>query len=308
MPEVKADGSSAQDAGKATQPDLNAMNSKEQSSATDTQPKEVADSSDDTSKEVETVETEQPDKGEAVETEETSEEGTNDDGKAEYLRQKQEANAARKIQETTAKLQEAEKRLKAFEDTQERLVRNDVNYLYTVAQSDRKLADKLVTKIFGQTHGIETLDELRLVADRSQADEKYKPLYDQQLAMLKKLRELEEYKDSNQAADTQKAMKEFKALHPDFSGSLKDKTLEIQERSNGAFALDEAYKMAKAFVGSSAAEQDAEKAAVKQAQNTAGTRGGGETKAGMAKGKPLTESQLKMAQRFKHDPVKVYSS
>ena len=311
MPEVKPSGSSAQDAGKATeQVDLNGVSAEAQPTDADKQSQEIAKASDDTSQEAEEsneaeAEESTDSDGEAEQEELEEGEGTNEDGKAAYLQQKQEKNAARKIQEVSQKLTEAQKRLDAFEQTQERLVRSDVNYLYVLAQTDKDLADKMVNKVFGQSHGVETLEELKILADRNKADAQHKSLYDQQLATMKELRELRKEREARQVAETQTALTSFRAAHPEFKGDLQRKALEIKERAKGAFSLEESFEMAKGLVKNGASESS-EKAAVKSMQNKAGTRSGGESKVGMGKGKLLTQSQVEMAKRFRNDPSKVY--
>ena len=316
MPEVNNGGISAQDAGKAPQETDLSVVAPELNNATDKQQEEAAKASDDTTeeeaqeeaKEEESAqESEESEEGAEENSEEESgeesEEEPTEDGKAEYLKQKQEKHAAKKIQEVSQKLTEAQKRLEAFENVQETMVRNNVNHLYVLAQTDKSLADKMVSKIFGQTHGVETLEELKLLADRNKADDRHKPLYDTQLATMKELRELRQEREERRAAQTQTEISSFKSVHPEFKGDLQKKTLEIRDRSKGAFSLEESFQMARGLV--TVDPKASEQAAVKVATNKAGARGG-QSNVGMGKGKILTQEQVQMAKRFKLDPKKVY--
>lgn len=306
MTEVKPNGSSAQDAGKTTETDLNVVAPAEPNNVTDAQQEAAEETSQDTevveATDEQAVEGDEATEHTEADVDEATEE-TNEDGRAEHLQQKQEKNAARKIQEVSQKLVETQKRLEAFENVQEQMVRANPNHLYVIAQTDAALADKMVGKIFGEAHGIETLEELKLLADRNKSDAQHKPLYDQQLATMKKLRRLEKEDGERKAAAMQAATNSFRTAHPEFRGELQKKTLEIQERSKGAFTLEESFEMARGLVKPS---QSSENAAVKVAQNKAGVRGGGESKVGMGKGKTLTQNQIDMANRFKLDPKKVY--
>lgn len=308
MSDVTTDGSSVQDAGKATEQTDSTLDSKEQPSI---KAEEDESSQASTLEEIEEPKEseEEPENGESEEEEGEVVE-TEEDEKADYLQDKSQKHAARKIQEVTSELAEAKKRLQEFEETQEQLVRNDANYLYRIAKSDKTLANKLVAKIYGESHGVDTLEELEIIAQREKAEDQYKPLFDTQLETLRELRELREEKAQRKEREQEEAMEKFKAQHPDFIGNLKGKALEIQKRSSGAFSLEESYEMAKGLVATknpeSLRKEGEERAIIKIAKNKAGTRGGGESKAKTSKVKALTPEQITLAKRFGNDPAKVY--
>lgn len=300
MEEVKTGGSSAQDAGMAPEPiDQNLENSQAEQ----------------TQEEIE--ESPKPSEGETQEelvednsTEESQE--SSEEGKAQYLREKQDKNAARKIQETASELAQARKRLQEYETAQEQIVRSDPNQLYSIAQTDPSLADRIVEKLFGETHGVTSLEELQLLAQRSNAPERDKPLYDQQIELMREVRILKEREKLREEEDMKRTINKFRQSHSDFTGSLKSKALEIQEKSKNAFTLEESYEMAKALMASKDPEElrkeGEERAIVRMATSKAGVRGGGENKVSMGKRVQLSNAQIEMARRFRNDPQKVYSN
>lgn len=312
---VKPDGSSAPDAGKAKGiPDLNLVDSKEQPQTPEQKQEQIptAPASEEVTVE-ETEETVVEPEGSQEPEEETPEvpdlpDEATEEEKAAHLQEKQEKHAARKIQEVTAKLASTEKRLKAFEDTQERLVRGDANYLFTVAQADPELADRLVAKIFGSSHNVETLEELKLLAERNKADDRYKPLYDRQLKIERELRAYRKEKADEKSAEQKQAISKFRASHADFKGEIQKATLEIQESSNGKYDLAKSYIMAKALLTENITPEEPEEDLTQKVKNKVGARGNSSSKAAVGKGKILTAEQVSMAKRMRNDPAKVYSS
>lgn len=301
MEEVKTGGSSTQDVGMAPeQIDQNLENSQGE------QTQEEIEQSPKPSE----GETQEDSVEENISTEESQE--SSDEGKAQYLREKQDRNAARKIQETTTELAEARKRLQEYEVAQEQIVRSDPNQLYSIAQTDPDLADRIVEKLFGETHGVTSLQELQLLAQKSSAPERDKPLYDQQIELMREVRTLKERERAREEEEAKRTLNKFRQSHSDFTGSLKSKTLEILEKSKNAFTLEESYEMAKALVASKDPEElrkeGEERAIVRMATSKAGVRGGGENKVSMGKRVQLTPAQIEMARRFKNDPQKVYSN
>lgn len=233
-----------------------------------------------------------------------------DPEKAEYQIRKQEQHAARKIQELAEENKRLKRQTEEFEADQEMYVRQDVNRLYGIAKSNPQLADKLVKKVFGATHGVETFEELKIVSDKARASEDQKPLYDKLLQQERELRSIRAVQTAQEEEKKESQLKEFEQKNTDFKGLIKSKTLEIVEKSGGAYSLEEAIKMARGLVMADKPEllrKEGERRARLQASaSKAGIRKGSGNSVKFGGSKKLTPAQIEMAKKFRNDPTKVY--
>lgn len=118
----------------------------------------------------------------------------------------------------------------------ESLVKKDPAAIHDIAKSDKELADKLVAKELGESHGIKTYDDfLKAVNANEKSDKKEKNDSD----LEKRLEALEKEKEYEAAQKAEAFITQFKEDNPAFTGDIEKKTWELFEKSN--LSLEEAF-------------------------------------------------------------------
>jgi hypothetical protein len=137
-------------------------------------------------------------------------------------------------------------------------VGEDPQYIHTLAQTDRNLADRIVKNDeWCKSQGIRSYDQLIKEAEKENLSPEIREVYEKELEPLKKgFEELQAKLAEKEQAEAKEFYDKFKAERPDLQGDLEAKTWELFEASK--LSLEECYEFVKFKSGVTTTEKDAE--------------------------------------------------
>ncbi len=175
------------------------------------------------------------------------------------------------------------KHLQAFTDKQVNLneqlavnlVNKDPEAIHSIAETDPKLADKIVAKNLGESHGIKSYKDLVEAIEKTaepQSEEDNQPNNND---LEERLKKIEGELQKKEIEEANKFLQDFQAKNPEFDGDVKSRTLELFEKNNLPF--EKAFAYAKFEILGDKIEKKAEENAYKKvlSKDLASSFGGG---------------------------------
>lgn len=171
----------------------------------------------------------------------------------------------------------------------ESLVKKDPEAIHEIAKNDKDMADRLVAKELGESHGIKTYEAFVEAVNAAQEGGKDKK---DDSALEKRLEALEKERENEAAQKAEAFVAQFKEDNPDFTGDIEKQTWELFEKSN--LSLEEAFEYIMFKSGKSVKESEIEEKVYKKIakENVASS-----VSSSGSKGNPKSSKQMTSAQK-----------
>lgn len=114
------------------------------------------------------------------------------------------------------------------------MLQKDPEYIHTIAELDQDLANRLIAKELGKSHGIKTYAELV-----EAIEVKAQPVDKKVLDVDKRVAALEKAIEEKEEAEAMSYVAAFSEEHPEFTGKIEKQTWELFDK--GGLTLEEAF-------------------------------------------------------------------
>lgn len=169
------------------------------------------------------------------------------------------------------KAKETEGAMSQVEEMARERIEQDAEYIHTLAQKNRPLADKLVKEALS-AKGINSYDELVQAVKKSQMSDESKKVLDEMDPVKKKVEELDKKMLDREKAEAERYLSDFRTNNPEFKGEIEKKTWEFFNKHQ-TMTLEESFDYIKYKHGIKEDENQREERAYRniQQKNSAGS-------------------------------------
>lgn len=141
------------------------------------------------------------------------------------------------------KAKETESAMTQVEEMARERIEQDAEYIHTLANKNRPLADKLVKEALGD-RGINNYDELVATVRKNQMSDESKKMLDEIDPVKKKVEELDKKISDREKADAERYLADFRSNNPEFKGEIEKKTWEFFNK-HPSMTLEESFDYVK---------------------------------------------------------------